>query len=273
MLFLLGRSRSAISTIIGGIIVIAIMFTVIIPLFFYMNTMNDMYNSVATEMRGFDQQRGWEEIEVYAWATIEGVNITIKNKSPISVNIIRIWVISENYNPEYFTRDISVKPGDSIMISDDGAINEKIAGLENTRYYIKIATERGNLFQSLWASGIYAPGYNFPLVILPEPYSNYTQAGSKYIFKLQVVNQMPIEFDVDYVVVTLIEMGGGMAEVKMEVLEPYWHFNAGSPENPAVDTYITGEIQMKGHEPDCIKLELVGPDNFVLGAYYFRDTS
>ncbi len=153
----LKKAKSGISTIIGGVIVIAIMFTVITPLFFYMNTVTNLYDTIAAEMRDLDQQRTWEEMSVYAWEMYAGVerrvDISIINKGTMAVDITRIWVVPESTPPSlgYFPYNLLVKPGDSILINDEN-INQFIqTEIGNAPFYIKIMTTRGNMFSSSFA--------------------------------------------------------------------------------------------------------------------------
>jgi hypothetical protein len=154
----LKNSKSGISTVIGGVIVIAIIFTVIIPLFFYMNTITNLYDTITAEMRDFDQQRNWEDVDVFAWIP-EGapseVFLALTNKGSIAVNIARIWVVPDIGEPEYdwgvgggWEENMLLKPGEAKDINNLD-INAKIDSLApTTSYHFKIITARGNLFFS-----------------------------------------------------------------------------------------------------------------------------
>jgi hypothetical protein len=265
----LKKSTLGISTVIGGVIIIAIIFTVITPLFFYMNTVNNLYDNISTEMRDLDLQRDWEDVDVLAWAEEGERYIYVKNKGPLATNIYRVWVIPETPHDPYVKSfsDIIVKPGETIAINDPD-INSNITALPDaTSYFLKIATKRGNIFISSFVSQIFAPGYDHPLVIVAS--SNVSKSSGIYTIRLEIWNQMGSEFIVDYVAITSITRTGANTQVRVKPDEGVygWYFPAGTPENPVIHVHIINTT-LQGN-PDSLKVELVSPGNFVIGAFYF----
>jgi hypothetical protein len=252
---------------------IAIIFTVITPLLFYMNTVNNLYDNISTEMRDLDQQRTWEELEVLAWAEGEGERyIFVRNKGSLAVNIIRVWVVPET--PQLFVRNLNeliVTPGETIEINDP-EVNAFINELEDTRYFIKIATQRGNIFASSFAAQVFEPGYGHPLVIMSSSWIEKEEHGQGFIVHLEIMNQMGYDFYVDYVVLTGISgIGGGPSQVRLKPETGVfgWYFASGTPENPVIHIHIIPDVSFTPVIPVSIKVELINPDNFVIGAFYF----
>jgi len=67
MLSRLLKSGSAMSTILGMLIFIGILFTCVMPFFLYINEVNSLYDQTVVEMKQEDQNRALENIEVYAY--------------------------------------------------------------------------------------------------------------------------------------------------------------------------------------------------------------
>jgi hypothetical protein len=207
-------------------------------------------------------------MEVLAWVEEGERYLYFTNQGSIAVDIARVWVVPESPHPPQYVSfsDLTVTPGDTVPLNDP-TINGIIDGLGNTRYFLKIATERGNIFTSNFVTERFEPGYGHPLVILAS--SHVEVQGNKYIITLEIANQMGYDFFVDYVVLTAFSEGGTKSQVKVmpETGVYGWHFLPGSPEEPVV--YIHTLEATFSPPPDFIKCELVSPGNFVIGAFYF----
>jgi hypothetical protein len=262
------KSKSGVSTLVGGAIIIGIVLTILTPLFISANEMTSYYDTIAIEMRDLDQQRTWEELDVYAVPSDEGVTITITNIGAISVNITRIWVYPDTSDYGAFEEKTVLKSGEQAIINDV-EINNYVMTLSLGSYSIKVATDRGNLFNAYFPPPPPAtPGYYFPLSILEN--STLTQSGSNYELTLEVWNWKEINVTIDFLVVTTSYLGGGTpSEVKMLEVNPDVTFPQNSTERPFYwcETFSFSA----GPEADVVKVELIDTKNFVIGATYFRD--
>jgi len=90
----LRRSRSGVASVLGVIFLVAIAFTTIVPLFLYVNNVNNLYNQTAEEMKEFDHKRSFESLTVLHYPVQNGsaLNIHIRNKGSLNVKVVRIWI-------------------------------------------------------------------------------------------------------------------------------------------------------------------------------------
>jgi hypothetical protein len=262
------KSKSGVSTLVGGAIIIGIVLTILTPLFISANEMTSFYDTIALEMTDLDQQRSWEELEVFAQPTEDGVTLTITNIGSITVNITRIWVYPDNSEYNVFTQNRILRSGGQITI-DDEDINNYVTSIVEETYSIKVATDRGNLFNARFASPPPpTPGYYFPLEV--QQNSTCTSLGSTYDLHLEVWNWMDLEITIDYLIVTTSFSGGGTpSEVKMLEVNPDITFPREPPERA---DYWTASFTFSANPgADVIKVEIVDNESFVVGAFYFRD--
>ena len=96
----LRRSRSGLATVLGTLIFVGILFTCVIPLFLYVNTVNSYYEKAVAEMRQFDQRHEMEDLEVYAYPNDGNteLNVYIRNRCALDVRVIRLWVNNTFYD-------------------------------------------------------------------------------------------------------------------------------------------------------------------------------
>ena len=163
------------ATVLGMLFFVGILFTCIIPLFIYVNKLNSYYYRAMTETREFDLDRGRESIDVYAYPLsdpINEINVYIKNRSPFSVDVVRVW--TNNYSHVRWQK---------IPAMDDCIIESIQVELTETKpFYIKVSTARGNSFSSFtnplyyksdgegsWSGGM---GFTIQIVIETPPPQN-----------------------------------------------------------------------------------------------------
>jgi len=146
-LFRLLKSKSAMSTILGMLIFIGILFTCVMPFFLYINQVNSLYDQTIVEMKQFDRDRALENIDVYAYPLNQSsseVRLYIKNQCPLTVEIVRIWI-----NDQYFPYNLQV-PGMGENITNPIDIQDMISQVEGVgSFQAKVTTARGNTFSSL----------------------------------------------------------------------------------------------------------------------------
>jgi len=137
------RSKSAMSTVLGMLIFIGVLFTCVMPFFLYINQVNSIYDQTVVEMKRQDQDRTLENVEVYAYPLNETGNqirLYIKNQCPLTVEIVRIWI-----NNQFYSYNVQI-PGMSWNITDP--LNITLPESNSSFYYVKITTARGNCFSS-----------------------------------------------------------------------------------------------------------------------------
>jgi len=148
MLFRL-RSKSGISTVLGTLIFIGILFTCAIPFYLRINQANTYYTQVVDEMRRFDEKRGMEKIEVYAYPlgpTSDELKVYIKNRCALPVTIVAVWV---NDVKEILTDATLPSSEDQTYPITGSFIVTRPAPGGTKNFYIEVLTNRGNRFASL----------------------------------------------------------------------------------------------------------------------------
>ena len=149
------RTKRGISTILGILFMVGILITSIIPLFMYVNEVNNYYDITVVDMKIADQDRSMEDLTVYAYGYNDtAIVVFLVNRSPLSVNITRIWVMRWNLNrTSIFNSTIDSRLPIHIrasgQVSIDLNIEDIIAIKDNLNSFnIEVATERGNKFSS-----------------------------------------------------------------------------------------------------------------------------
>lgn len=143
----LKRSRSGIASVLGMIFLVAIICTTVVPLFLYVNNINNLYNHTDEEMRDFDRERLLESLSVYTYPIENGsaINIHLRNKSSVNIKVLRIWMTVNKTH--YMLTDIPnlenwIPPATETTIS-----NVTLPPGEKT-VKVKVTTSRGNVFTS-----------------------------------------------------------------------------------------------------------------------------
>jgi archaellum component FlaF (FlaF/FlaG flagellin family) len=240
------RKKKAISNIIAAIIMFATLFSIIIPLIFYIQNENVLYNSAVIERRELDYYRSQEDLEVHAYEDLKDNNkikVEAYNKGDISVIIERIWIIDRNLgldgiyifeNNSDCTPDLPylLNPREKVITFDTG-----IKAIVGHFYDIKIITRRGNIYipkesplhgghggnPATYAYSLIVtivnmhPGttYNFTLVG-NVPYSPYT-----LIYKATAsVQDISMSFGVNAGEYTLYMSDGAGWNIKENILVP-----------------------------------------------------
>lgn len=131
------------------------LFSIIIPLIFYIQNENVLYNSSIIERRSLDYYRSQEDLEVHAYEDLKDYNkikVEVYNKGDISVVIERIWIIDRNLdlngiyifeNNSDCTPDLPylLNPREKVVTFDSG-IRAQVGHF----YDVKIVTRRGNIY-------------------------------------------------------------------------------------------------------------------------------
>ncbi len=177
------KAKRGISTVLGVLLMVGILFTTIIPLFIYVNSVNNYYDTTVVNMGIADQERGMEDVIVYAFGRDESydINVLLVNEGSISVNITRIWVMSmdlqriniftsENVSAALNAHDLPLQ----LNPSDQATIENLTLTLwmilddpDKDVFNIEITTARGNVFPSdtnplSYNAGSWGTGMNWP---------------------------------------------------------------------------------------------------------------
>jgi len=129
--------------------------TAVIPLYIYVNQVNNLYDATVVAMNRLDQERDMEYLEVYAFPYIieEGVDedqikVYIKNRCSLDVRVMRVWISSDDgVRYETITTNGTIPPMEDYTY---GPFNVTLpSGEETWEYVIEISTSRGNVFSSL----------------------------------------------------------------------------------------------------------------------------
>lgn len=133
------KRRRGVSTLLGTMIFIGILFTSVIPMMLVMKQADTVYTRKRLEVERLDDERGREDIEVYAFPlgeTSSNVNVTVKNMCEIVVTIVRIWINDTKYE----VNSSIPTSGTKIIGSFD------VSPSSGSEYYIKAVSERGNVY-------------------------------------------------------------------------------------------------------------------------------
>lgn len=154
------RDRRGISTILGVIIFVGLLFSSVLPMYLVMREADTIYDKEIFELGRLDDERDREKMFVYAYpATLnqyeDRLKIEVRNRCEFDIKTLRVWI-----NDNYIVQNTMVS---SMMDKDLGTFT--VVLINNTYYSVKLATERGNVFTSMTGSLYFLNGY----WITPEP--------------------------------------------------------------------------------------------------------
>ena len=149
--------RRGTSTILGTIIFVGIIFSAFIPMMLVMRQADTLHDMRKYELGILDQERMDEAVYVYVFPVSESsddLTLRIVNRGDFVVKIVKIWINDNSYSEEYFN-DFIVEP----MGMDEEILDESYFIPETGKnYFIKITTDKGNIFSSYSGSIIYGSG-------------------------------------------------------------------------------------------------------------------
>jgi hypothetical protein len=175
------KERRGVSTVLGVLLMVGILFTTIIPLFIYVNTVNNHYDTTVVNMGIADQERSMEDLTVYAFGRDEtyDINVLLVNEGSIAVNITRVWVMSmdlqrtniftsENVSAPLNAHDLPLQlnPSDQATI-ENLTLTIIVEDPDKDVFNIEVTTARGNVFSSdtnplSYNEGTWGTGMNWP---------------------------------------------------------------------------------------------------------------
>ncbi|MCW4037197.1 MAG: hypothetical protein NWF13_00510 [Candidatus Bathyarchaeota archaeon] len=175
------KARRGISTVLGVLLMVGILFTTIIPLFIYVNSVNNHYDTTVVNMGIADQERSMEDLTVYAFGRDEtcDINVLLVNEGSIAVNITRIWVMSmdlqrtniftsENVSAALNAHDLPLQlnPSDKATV-ENLTLTIIVEDPDKDVFNVEVTTARGNVFASStnpisYQGGEWGTGTNWP---------------------------------------------------------------------------------------------------------------
>jgi len=135
--------RRGTSTVMGTLIFVGIMFTAVIPMFLVMNQADTIHEIRKHELEILDQEREGESLYVYVFPAGESseiLTLRVVNRGNFVVKIVKIWINDIPFSEE----DLIVEP----MGTDEKILTGYFTPVLNEYYFIKVITDRGNIFSS-----------------------------------------------------------------------------------------------------------------------------
>jgi len=143
-------SRPGVSTILGTLIFVGILFSAYIPMQLVMKQADNIALQRTHEVQIADQEQMDESIEVYPVPLqgLDQMNVTRINKIQFPVGIVRIWV-----NNTYHSRNETIESLGSINVGPFDVVT-----YDGVEYIVKAVTDRGNVFVSEIGTIFYTGG-------------------------------------------------------------------------------------------------------------------
>jgi hypothetical protein len=167
--------RKGMSSILGTLIFISILFSAVIPMFMMMRQADVYYEQAKLDANRLDEEKALEELKVYIAPTSDNYTLTVVNNGEVPATVIRVW---ENENNNSVTENILTQEEnifDPIDFSHEPG--------ENETFEISIITERGNTFQN--ENGIMTYGQGQWML---EKFYIYIHAGGLFM-RVVVTNE------------------------------------------------------------------------------------
>lgn len=148
-----GRRSKGVSTILGTLIFIGILFTSVIPMMLVMKQADTIYTQTVIEMEAADQERANEAAEAYAFPvndTSPELKVRVSNIGVVPIKVVRVWINDDLFSYEKTITSQETKVlGPFEIVKVDGA------------YIVKVTSDRGNCFSSTAGTLYLQDGYWF----------------------------------------------------------------------------------------------------------------
>ncbi len=161
-------NRKAMSSILGTLVFIGILFSAVMPMFLMMRQADVYYEQAKLDASRLDEERDLEDIKVYVAPASEDYTITVVNEGEVPVTIVRVWENENNNN----VSEVVLSQEESELTS----IDFSHAPAENETFEIRVITQRGNSY--LNENGIMTYGEGQWML---EKYYIYIHAGGLFM--------------------------------------------------------------------------------------------
>jgi len=135
------RSRRGISTLMGTLVFVGILFTTIVPMYIVMQQADVLLDKAKLEMKRSDDERANEAADVFVYPTDpeEPSQITVRvfNKCEMLIRIVRVWV-----NGTYLDMGSSWE----IDPMEDGTYEVTVNAEGVKTYDVRVTSERNNVY-------------------------------------------------------------------------------------------------------------------------------
>ena len=172
------RKRKGVSTVLGTLIFIGILFTSVIPMMLVMNQADTIYEQKMLERERLDEERAREDVNVFVYPTgveaLGNLTITVENRCELTVKIVRIWINDTIHDQESKINSMSQLELGSFNVSPPEG--------KNSTYDVRVTTERGNIFESGSGPIVY-DGWNWQV---EAKLINVLISSSGIVFKIYV---------------------------------------------------------------------------------------
>ena len=171
------RHKRGVSTVLGALIFVGILFSAVLPMYLVMRQADTIYDQTMFEMEHRDEERAREKLYVCAYPSSNSseLKLLIKNRGDPLVKIIRAWV-----NDDYHSQDVVIQS------MEDCVLGPFPVSLQDESYYaVKVTTERGNIFSS--AAGVLY--YSDGIWYTPELSVSVTILNNQGQYSIQVANE------------------------------------------------------------------------------------
>lgn len=143
------KERRGVSTILGTLIFIGILFTSVVPMMLVMKQADTIYTKKIHEMEIMDDERERENLIVYTYPDEQKIQVKVKNSGNVPVKVIRVWINDQNNITDTV-----------ILVNSEEVLGSfTLSGVdENTTAEVKVTTERGNAFYCVSGTLYYTSG-------------------------------------------------------------------------------------------------------------------
>ena len=164
--------RKGVSTILGTLIFIGIIFSSVIPMTLVMRQADGFYERELHEVKTNDELKNEEDLMVYAFSKDEDEYITVfvQNLGEEVVEVVGVWYnnnrtsVSENHDNR------TIAPSESVNFAP-----KLVPGSVGASLKVKVTTEKGNIFECdlgtvKWdgTNGWYTPSFAVSVMILND---------------------------------------------------------------------------------------------------------
>lgn len=139
------------STILGTLIFIGIMFSAIVPMQFVMQQADNLKLQKINEMEKKDNERYNEDITVTYYPlsqTSDQICVKLSNEGSFSTKVVRVWI-----RETFYVVNENIEPGETKTIGPF-----TVTLIEDATYPVQAVTERGTIFKADMISLVYTDG-------------------------------------------------------------------------------------------------------------------
>lgn len=133
-------SHKGMSTVLGTIIFVGIVFSAFIPMLLVMKQADTLHDSIKHQVETLDEEKSLENVCLYVCpesASSQTVNVKLRNNGEILTHIVTLWI-----------NDVPQSEDITIPSLGDYEINIGLNPVSGNEYDIRVTTDRGNVFVS-----------------------------------------------------------------------------------------------------------------------------